>query len=578
MAIFIAMAALILPQALAISSGIGGDGGLTYSNFPSTAGTTVNVKNTLSQNGLSGSGMATITGGGSLEEYYEWVSTNGLATAAAFAYLDDSDTYSYDFNGGRSTSTAWASLDFSATEADNFFLGGFAFNPNNYAGTFVAGDYAESINYKNYLYASSSKVSATESFYGRDFEDLEAYTWAERGFTDAEWKDVVDVADAYDYWDDGGSFDEDDMPEPGYYGAADGPANAIVSEQYMYLDDASILNPFKSYKAAASLYMNAATSSQSVSLNGADDEDWGADVEFGSWAQLGDWYDEDAGFEAYAWMEADGVTEKLNNVVYSSSSKATTLLATASQSASVYAADWIETEADSENYDDELDAYARLYIDTESEEDQYWDPEMDGGAGGWVYEEYESGIPSSLIETDSATAKKGSASVTQQITKASGAYLYKYVSADNEVYDSEDLDLDVEDELEIFGDIEMQHWDMADADDIYWDYISRIPEKASTLSGKSVATATLTSSSITGSWKANIAKDLTDYDAIDDWYWDEYGDDYREGQFFDCSFMRMGWAYNGDESTKGLLKTTKRAPAFFTFREADKANAFGVWT
>ncbi|MFA6371760.1 MAG: hypothetical protein WCW68_03970, partial [Methanothrix sp.] len=172
MAISIVIAALILPQALAIDVGFSVPAGSTNLHFSSAPGISVGVNNVGHTNVLGGSGEIENLAGGDLSQYYEWISTNGLAKAAAFAYMDDSHTYKYEFNGGRSTSTAWASLGFSATDADQFLLGGFAYNPYNYAGTFVAGDWADSIKYSNSLYASSSKVSATQSFYGRNFEDL----------------------------------------------------------------------------------------------------------------------------------------------------------------------------------------------------------------------------------------------------------------------------------------------------------------------------------------------------------------------------------------------------------------------
>jgi hypothetical protein len=559
-AVFIVLAALmILPQALAVTTGIDGNAGSSYTK--STAGAALEVQKTLSQGGLSGSGMATTTGGGWVEEYYDWHSTNGLATAAAFVNIDDSESYSYDIEGGNTATTAWASLDFSAYDAEDFFLGGFAFNPNNYAGTFVAGDWADSIKYSNYLYASSSKVSATQSFYGNELEELEAYTWAERGFTGDEWKDAEDVDDVYDDWDDGDdSFDWEDRPYPGYYDEEDGPASAIASEQYAYMDDVDIFNPYKPYKASASLYKNAATSSQSVTLNGEAGGDTG-DVEFESWAQLGDWNEEDFGYEAETKLEAEGVTGKLGNVVYSSKSEATTKLATASQIANVYQADWIEAEI-------EIDRYA--YTDIWDPVNQHWD---EGVVDSHIY--------SSLIGTDSATAKQGSASVTQQITKASGAHLEKEVSAENWESNGGEPDFAVGDTTSIFGELEIDTEDgIGDERTDTW---ARAPLKASTLSGKSIATATLTSASICGNWKASVAKDMTDYQGIMVGYGPLNYHDVEPEMFFGASFVRMGEAFNGegfngDESIKASLKSTKSAAApSFTFREADLATESGVW-
>jgi hypothetical protein len=501
-AVFIVIAALmVLPQALAMSTGVSGPAGSTYTNFPSTKGNILDIKNSLSQNGLAGSGMIE-SGTGGVEEYYEWVSTDGLAKAAAYAYMDDSLSFNYAFSGGRSATTAWASLGFSATDADQFLLGGFAYNPRDYAGTFVSGDWADSINYRNNLYASSSKVSATQTFYGTDFEELEAYTWAERGYIGDEFKDEADVDP---------SVTAEWHPEPGYWDAKEGSTSDLASEQYMWLDHGSILNPRKPYTASASLYRNAATSSQSVTLNGAHDDD--ADVEFDSWAQRGDWTDKPSGYEAETWMGAYGVTDLLNNVVYSASSRATYTLASASQSVNVKKANRIFKNAKSDNYD-------------------YYDLDASEGTG---VDKLDSGIFSSMSGTDSATTMARSSSVTQQST-VSGAHIDKYIEACND-----DSNYQVMDITRIFGNKNSE------------------PLGASSLSGRSTATATGTGTSINGNWRASIAKDTTGIGA---------------------SFARIGLANNGkggDTDVNIVLKKTQKTAISYTFKEADKATAFGAW-
>ncbi|MHB8118476.1 MAG: hypothetical protein ACYDHX_07120 [Methanothrix sp.] len=508
MAISIVIAALmILPQALAIDTGLGGPAGSTYTKFSSTAGNSINVQNSLSANGLASFGA--ISGDGDVEQYFEWISTDGHAKAAAYAYMADSDSYTYDFTGSRGRSFATANLKFTATEAENFLLGGFAYNPRDYAGTFVSGNEADYINYKNSLYASTSKVTATQNFYGTGFEDLEAFTWAERGY----------IGDEYKVADDVNPFVTAEWhPEPGYWDATVGSPSALASEQYMWLDDGSILNPRKPYTASASLYSNAATSSQSVTLNGENGEK--ADVEFYSWAQRGDWTaDTPSGYEAQTYMGAYGVTDLLNNVVYSASSKATYALASASQSVNVKRADRIYKNAEGDNYDYDLDASEGTGVDRYT---------VDG---------LDSGIYSSMSGTDSATTKAGSSSVTQQLTTVSGAHIDKYIEANN---NNDLLGYHVEDLTSIFGNV------------------ANVPQKASTLSGKSTATATMTSSSISGNWKASIAKDTSDAG---------------------YSFERTGFADNGGTSIKHVLKSTHNAAIpSYVFREFDKANAFGTWT
>ena len=554
MAISIVIAALILPQALAIDVGFSVPAGSTNLHFSSAPGICVGVNNVGNTNVLSGSGSIESLAGGNVSQYYEWISTNGLAKAAAFAYMQESDYYKYQFTGSRGSTYAAANLKFSATNADQFLLGGFAYNTQDYAGALLSGDWADSIKYSNSLYASRSKVSAAQSFSGTDFEDLEAYTWAERGNLDDEFTEADDIDPAVtNDWD----------PEPGYHGADGRSSDSILSEQDMYLDNASILNRFRPYKATASLCNNAATSSQSVALNGADDDD--ADVSLTSAAMLGGWTDSDDGFEANAGLHASGVTEKLNNVVYSSSSKATAALATASQSASVSQADWIMKIAQSINRDDELISYEYTDVDRYSF-NSIWNP----ASGRWDYEEIDSGISSSLIGSDSATAKKGLSSVTQQLTKASGAYIGKFIVTGNDV-----LGYYAMDGTEIFGELNVDYTNSSGVKRT--DTLARVPQKASTLSGKSTATATLKSAAISGNWKASIAKDLTEYDDILAAYGAAY-DNVDVGEYFYYSFIRTGQADNGDASAKTYVKSThKAAIPYYAFREADRATEFGTW-
>ncbi|MFZ2470813.1 MAG: hypothetical protein WAW52_02610, partial [Methanothrix sp.] len=415
-------------------------------------------------------------------------------------------------------------------------------------------DWADSIKYSNSLYASGSKVSATQSFSGTDFEDLDAYTWAERGNHDDEFTDEADIDPAVT---------NDWYPQPGFIYADESSSDSIISEQYMYLDSASILNPVKPYKATASLYRNAATSSQSVALNGADDGD--AYVYLYSVSMFGDLVNDDCGFGAMAGLFANGVTEKLNNVVYSSSSKATTALATASQSASVYQADGISKIAEGIDFDDGLFSYEYTYVDRYSYQ-SVWNPTSEQ----WEYKTIDSGIFSSLIGSDSSMAKDGLCSVTQQLTKASGAYIGKYTEASNSVFD-----YSVTDSAEIFGQINVGYTNATGVEKT--DTLARVPQRASTLSGKSTATATLKSAAISGNWKASIAKDLTEYDDILTAYNAAY-DNVDVDEDFGFSFVRTSRADNGDASVNTAMKSTQNAAApSYQFREADRATEFGTW-
>lgn len=379
MALLVA-ALMVLPQALAVTTVLSGPAGQASSAFNSVAGSSVDVKNTLGANSLTTSAaMSSITGLGDLRIYNEWVSWDFNEKAAAYAYLANSGSFTYNIAGTSGSKSASASLKISATDADDFFFGGYAYNPTNYAGTFASGDWADKVTYKNTLFASSSMAKAGETFYGTGFTTLEASTWAEKGLGDYEVKDEAGVLSMWNNLD----------PRSGYYGYVYDPTT-LASTEGMTLSAGDISSSQKPYTASASASSTGAASSQSVVLS---------DGATGTLTLFSDATTGDTTFGYYGltYLSASGLTAKPNNVVYSASAKAALNGATARQNVDVKKADNIYKMAYAQSYDES-------FVASES---------MNVGSGG-------SGIASSLKGSDSASASAASTVVDQKST-ASGA-------------------------------------------------------------------------------------------------------------------------------------------------------------
>jgi len=552
MAVSFLLAALVLaPGALAVEVGFGGSPGSTITKFSSTSGNAINVQNILSGDLMASAGDLIGSGDGPLEQYFEWTSWDGKEKAAAYVYLGESSGYDYAFSGTSGKNSATAKLTLSAEEVeDGLLAGGFAYNPTDYAGVVAWGEGADTFEYKNALSATTSKVSATQTFYGTDLEDFDVYAWAERGNLGGEALDAEDIAELWndDWYIGPGAF---------YWNAED---NQLYSEQYAYLDEVNI-DAKKPYTAAASLASSTASSSQSVTLAGEVDneDDELGHVDFVSEAWTGDY---DLGKYATTYLHAGGLTAKTNNVVYSASSKATAAQSSASQTVDVKEADSVYKEAYSSDYANELSAgeWSNVYR-------YQWEGIADG-SGNWIYDEYDSGILSSVSGSDSATAKAGSASVTQKST-LSGAYLARSIWAANygdDFYASAYTSL--------FPSVVVDVYDPVNDED-FTDYWARHPAAASTLSGQSTATATLSSATVqsSGKWKATIAKDNTDYDDILDYY-EGLGYNAWLADDAESSFEREGYAENPDTSSEtDVYKKTTAGSKTYTFTEKEVANA-----
>jgi len=394
MGICVAIAALIvLPQALAASVGFSGAAGSTVSTFSSALGTGVDTKNTLTAQNMASSGsVMTDWGAGAIEQYFAWNSWDGEETAATFAYADDSSKYKYSVSGTSAAHSASAAMSFYGEDLVGFTLGGFAYNPDDYAMTYVAGTGAETMTYKNSLSASASKVSASETFSGDNFEGVTAKTFAYRG-TDEMPSDQTEIED----WIAGGSYD---------WVAAD---NTLYSSQFMSMDGGSISSKTP-YKASASLASDTASSSQSVTLAGDDAK---STVSFDNFAASGD---DSTGYQAETYLMADGITSKAKNLVYSSSNKATETLATATQTKNIKVGANATSYAYSVNFGEALTGFQQVDLGTSTSAAL---------------------VKSSMSGTDTATTKVGSASTTQKLT-ASAANVTRFVDSYQGLFGSPD--------------------------------------------------------------------------------------------------------------------------------------------
>jgi len=303
MAYVIMVAIVTLPQALAIDVNFGGAAGSTGTSYSSTQGVGISETNTVSPQSISTSGgVTTDYGAGAFAKYFERTSNDGTATAAVYAYLSDSGKYSYSMTGTAGTSSATASMKFTAGTNDdtgvrvgNFLLGGFAYNEDDYAGTYFTGRAADSLTYTNSVSASSSKVSATETFYGKDIEDAAAMTWAERGQLDSEALDEDDVynedTDTGMWADVKNTYANNQQGTIAYLGAPyygmDADNNQLYSMEYFSTQSGTITST-GAYTAKATLSGNVASSSSKGTVTGGDSSLGYTSTNFASYALSGD--------------------------------------------------------------------------------------------------------------------------------------------------------------------------------------------------------------------------------------------------------------------------------------------------
>jgi len=420
MAYIILAAIVALPQALAIDASFGGSTGSTGTSYSSIPGVSISETNSVSSQSASTSGgVTTDYGAGAVSKYFERTSNDGTATAAVYAYLSDSGKYSYSMTGTAGASSASANLKFTAGTNDdtgvrvgNFLLGGFAYNEEDYAGTYFTGRAADSLTYSNSVSASSSKVSATETFYGKKIEDAMALTWAERGQLDSEALDEDDVynedagtgmwADVLSTYSTYGQGTIAYLGAP-YYGMD--PDNSLLYSMEYFSTQSGTITSSAPYKATATLSGDTASSSSKGTVTGGDSNLAYTSTNFASYALSGD---TTTGYDAQSSLSTLYRSGTLNSVTYSGSSKATTSSATATQTASAKKADFIQSSSQSNDYTNTLTASDSLML-------------VSDGSTNYA----------TFSGSETAASKAKSTSLTQKIVSSSAVTIYKSNYAEN---------------------------------------------------------------------------------------------------------------------------------------------------
>lgn len=491
--IAIAMLAILIltPHALAITSGFGGScstGAASKSEFMSlqssdsfTSQETLSFDSGVSMESTGKVGMESEDGW--LNQYHDVASGN--LYAATYAYMDNPGSYTYDYSKSASASAVKVSEKLTATDAANLLYGGFAYNQNDYAGVQTIGA-ADSINYKNDLSATASKLSASQSFGGKGCS-LNAWSWAERGNKEYEALDQTAI-------------------EGGEGVQSFGPADAVnevklYADQYAWMTKADI----KSYKSSATIGSSGATASQStaitisterVHLNGrAKKGITTGDLAHTpmpsqpsqTWAMANVWTDVYYNSEV---TPAEGIT-------YSATTKSTDKEQSASQTVGVKSADVIIKGAEAYDWDGDggYCAYGFAILDG-----CYTPGASEGSEGS------DAKIPSSVTGSDFALTKENYAT-TSQSTDARGAEIYRIIEAAFYPLEEGAISDKPYSGAKAFTTLFGSYYD--EATDTW---LSRVPERSSRLNGK--ATATIDSkmtASLSGSWKVDLAKDMTAY-------------------------------------------------------------------
>lgn len=234
----------------------------------------------------------------------------------------------------------------------------------------------------------------------------------------------------------------------------------LFSSQSVIIEEGTI----KSYSSSASLSGNTAATSQSADVLNADC------VQFFGHAKGVSKYGNTAGIDA----RVEGGEE----TIYSAKLQSASGKVTASQTIDAKKADMIGHSAWAGSSGDGIS--------------------YDASARGRVtkYEDLGSAVPVEILASVkgsfSATARDGYASVTHKMD-ATGGHIARNIEAHGNGFD-------VNAYTSMF-----EEFQRGGAD------VERVPETANKLSGQSTATASLSSASIKGSWKASLAKDLTAY-------------------------------------------------------------------
>lgn len=588
--LLVVLAALMLvPEALAVTATFGSDSVSTTNVITPGENNAVSGKDVIS----SGTSMAsTFSGSGPLNEYHQWYNWDFSKSAATYAYLDtvDGGSWTYTWSGSSTKSGATASETVRGKDVENMLLGGFAYDDNSgkYAAVQLMGDYAKSIDYRNSMSVTSKKFGASQNFKAKEAY-LQTGTWAEKGNIGGESRSEEDILNMM----------PGPTPNPEWYD--------YLSGQYMGIYAGDI----NSYTSSASIASSSVSSKQSANIASADDVNLNGGALEGEvspqiwvpWLTRSWWSDvesqEGAGTVAVepngaanenSW--ADGAVAQVRtvatngkNMIYSSESEGSKNRVTAEQSVSIPKADNIYKGAFAFGIGDN----DKVKV---SDDFQLYSAEEGALALKYPYPPNTympfdaSKIPdisSSMTGSDSASASNAGASVTQKMS-AKGINIQRWIGAD---FGSEDADYkpsgyDGEEytdlrgvyaETDMFMPVHNHYYD--DQGYPYCIWTPRIPATANRLSGQSTASVNEKTATLKGSWSTYLAKDLTDYDAWGDYWWDEYNYYYYTGPI---SFFRLNDAYNEKDEYASVYadKISTDGPKQFSFKESSTATSSKV--
>jgi len=465
-ALLVMLAILVsAPGAMALSSSFGNGQASTSGTYSIGTDGSFDQVSTLTSSTLNSMGSA--SDANSIDEYWQWTSGNLKNVAVTYAKANNLASYSYSKSGTVTQTKATAKESVKATNdvssgTSSLLLGGFAYNKADstepdedtyYAGVVTAGTLGSgaTISYKNSLYATSSKVSAAQSYSAGAGSTLESWAWAELGGAadEALTSDDIDAA-----WEAG------DL-SIFYAGMSDAK---LLSYQKAYFSGAKV----SSYSSSATMKSGSLSSKQSASIRQEGDSGWRGESGYSWFDSYGGYSnaDSDKSFSALASAYAiDGKTS------YSSSSTAASSKATATQTLSASNAKYAQKYATASSISGLDSRHASSIVLTASN----------------------NGILASLSGTDTATATSTSAAVTQKMG-ASGGSIYRESEAMAYV---DSLYSSVKSYTEIFYDA--YSWSTVD-----------LPASASTLSGTVTAKASGSASALSGSYKVKLAKDISE--------------------------------------------------------------------
>jgi hypothetical protein len=497
----------------------------------------ISAEKTLSFDGsasIASSGSLQLAGTGGINEYHSWTTADGRK-AAVYAFMDDPTSYTYSFNGGVCSCGSLVALEsVNAKNAENLLFGGFAYNKNDYAAVQIKGR-ADKIGYSNLVGATVSKAVASQSF-SVEGADLNSWSWAERGDHSNEIQSETDVQNAFE----------------GYKGP--GPLGGTALDMSIGQMASFTKGYVKSYSSYAISNANSPYVTQSAKLKSADSAEFNGAAKIGdkdltggnalvtggegltysgkaqnsngklttTQSLKGDSADSAImGMEAKTGVDALSAKTDVSNAVKlsyaSANTKDTKGTLTGSQSFGAKIADLAKFEgAANIGTDDAIAMNAQVSAgDAISFSSSTKDSagvlsgsqslsaknaksiSRSATAENWNGDHYFAGasvkvdsdlVPTAILATmtsgtDSITAKDGYASVTQKMN-AKGAVIFREIKAND-------------------GPINV----IARADTLI--FALRDPEKASSLSGQSVATISSSGASVKGSWKVGLAKDVT---------------------------------------------------------------------